>query len=92
MSAYILKATHRHLGPMTDQLIEIFSNILGIPAGELNEQTCPANTPAWDSMAGIMLVTEIEASYDIELTTTDIETMSSIGQARAVIKRLGASA
>jgi acyl carrier protein len=43
-------------------------------------------------MAGIMLVTEIEATFGVELSTSDIETMSSIGQARAVLKRLGAQA
>jgi acyl carrier protein len=77
---------------MTDPLIEVFSNILGVPIEELNDQTSPANTAAWDSMAGIMLVTEIEATFGVELTTTDIETMSSIGQARAVLQRLGATA
>ena len=76
---------------MTDQLIEIFANILGVPATELDEQTSPKTTPAWDSMAGIMLVTEIEATFGVELTTSDIEMMSSIGQARAVLKRLGVS-
>jgi acyl carrier protein len=77
---------------MTDQLIELFSNILGIPAADLSDQTSPSNTAAWDSMAGIMLVTEIEATFGIELTTTDIEKMSTIGQARTVLKRLGAVA
>jgi acyl carrier protein len=76
---------------MTDQLIQVFSDILGVPTAELNEQTSPANTEAWDSMAGIMLVTEIEATFGVELSTSDIETMSSIGQARAVLKRLGAN-
>ncbi len=77
---------------MTDQLVEVFSSILGVPAADLSDQTSPANTSAWDSMAGIMLVTEIEATFGVELTTSDIEQMSSIGQARAVLRRLGASA
>ena len=37
--------------------LEVRDTGTGIPAEELNDQTAPANTSAWDSMAGIMLVT-----------------------------------
>jgi hypothetical protein len=34
-------------------------------------------------------VTDIEAVFTIELNTSDIESMGNIGQARAVLRRLG---
>jgi acyl carrier protein len=75
---------------MADRLIALFSEVLGTEPQELNDETSPANTPSWDSMSNIMLVTEIEAQFGVELSTSDIEAMSSIGRARAVLRRLGA--
>jgi acyl carrier protein len=77
---------------MTDPLIEIFSDVLGVDAGQLSDQTAPSNLPAWDSIANIMLITEIEARFEIELDTSDIETMKSIGKVREVLQRLGVAA
>jgi acyl carrier protein len=76
---------------MTNRLIEIFSEVLGVEPERLNDETSPTNTPTWDSMSNIMLITEIEALFGVELSTSDIEFMSSIGRARAVLQRLGVS-
>ena len=76
---------------MTDRLIEVFSGPRKWIPSSLNEETSPANTPAWDSMSNIMLITEIEAMFGIELSTSDIESMGSLGRARAVLQRLGVS-
>lgn len=76
---------------MADRLIEVFSDVLGVEPERLNDETSPANTPTWDSMSNIMLITEIEALFGVELSTSDIESMNSIGRARAVLQRLGVS-
>jgi acyl carrier protein len=75
---------------MTDRLIEAFAGVLGVEPAVLNEQTSPANTAAWDSMANIMLITEIEAIFAVQLSTSDIESMGSLGKARTVLRKLGA--
>jgi acyl carrier protein len=74
---------------MTDRLIEVFAGVLGLEVECLNDETSPANTAAWDSLSNIMLITEIEAAFAVELTTSDIESMGSIGRTRAVLQRLG---
>jgi acyl carrier protein len=76
---------------MADRLIEVFSGVLGVEPEQLNDETAPANTPSWDSMSNIMLITEIEALFGVELSTSDIESMGSLGRARAVLQRLGVS-
>lgn len=76
---------------MANRLIEVFSDVLGVEPGHLNDESSPANTPSWDSMSNIMLITEIEALFGVELSTSDIESMGSIGRARAVLRRLGVS-
>jgi len=76
---------------MADRLIEVFSGVLGVEPQSLNDESSPANTPSWDSMSNIMLITEIEALFGVELSTSDIESMKNIGRARAVLQRLGVS-
>jgi acyl carrier protein len=76
---------------MAERLIEVFSSVLGVEPEHLSDDTSPANTPAWDSMSNIMLITEIEALFGVELSTSDIESMRSIGLVRAVLQRLGVS-
>jgi acyl carrier protein len=75
---------------MTDKLIDAFAGILGLEPATLNELTSPANKEAWDSMANIMLITELEERFSVQLSTSDIESMGSIGKARTVLRRLGA--
>lgn len=74
---------------MADRVIELFAGVLGTEPERLTEETSPANTSTWDSIANIMLITEIEAQFEIELCTSDIESMRSIGQVRAILQRLG---
>lgn len=74
---------------MTDRLIEVFAGVLGLEAERLTDETSPANTAAWDSLSNIMLITEIEAAFAVELSTAEIESMGSIGRTRTVLQRLG---
>jgi acyl carrier protein len=74
---------------MVDPLLEIFSDVLGTDITDLSDGTAPENLPAWDSIANILLITEIEAKFKIELSTSDIESMTNIGRVRAALQRLG---
>lgn len=75
---------------MTDRLIDLFASVLDVPASALNEETSPANTPAWDSLATINLVLAIEQEFKVKLRTQQIMSMSTIGLARATLIKLGA--
>jgi len=74
---------------MSDVLTDLFSRCLDVPAGDLSEESSPDNTPQWDSMAAVQLVTEIEATFDVQLRTRDIMKMRTIGLARTVLRDKG---
>jgi acyl carrier protein len=76
---------------MADALIGLFATVLGVGPEHLNDESSPSNTSSWDSVANIMLITELEEQFAIELSTSDIESMKSIGDVRAVLRRLGAT-
>lgn len=74
---------------MSDRLISIFSDGLGLDAAVLNEETSPDNTTEWDSLAAITLVELIEAEFDVRLGAREIMKMQTIGLARQVLRGKG---
>jgi len=74
---------------MSDRLIEVFAEGLKMGPGELSEQTCPENTPEWDSLAAMTLVMLLEDSFEVRLSTREIMKMNSIAAARAVLQAKG---
>jgi|EndMetStandDraft_4_1072995.scaffolds.fasta_scaffold3470531_1 acyl carrier protein len=80
------------MNEMTDKLVEIFALTLNQPAEAINDDTAPANNEAWDSLANMLLIAAIEETYEIELTTAEIESMKSVGKVRAVLEKRNAVA
>jgi acyl carrier protein len=72
-----------------DRLLRTFAAGLGLSEESLGDETSPDNTPEWDSMAAITLVTEIEETFGVELTTSEIMRIRSIGVAREVLRAKG---
>lgn len=71
---------------MPDKLIEIFAEGLRVDPSQLHDETSPANTPAWDSLASMALVALIEDTFNVRLSTREIMKMQTIGIAREVLK------
>lgn len=76
---------------MSDRLIGVFAEGLQLDATDLNDETSPQNTTQWDSLAAMTLVTLIEDTFGIRLSTRDIMRMNSIGAARSVLQSKGVS-
>ena len=74
---------------MSDQLLDLFATGLKLPADELSDETSPTNTPSWDSLAAMEMVTLIEDAFEVRLKTADIMKMRSIGLARTVLRKKG---
>ena len=49
-------------------LKKIFSSVLGISETAITDTTSPANTPSWDSMNAIVLITEIEKAFGVRFS------------------------
>lgn len=74
---------------MSDRLLDLFSQGLGVPADQLSDDTSPNNTSAWDSLAAMEMVTILEDAFDVRLKTAEIMKMRSIGLARTVLRSKG---
>lgn len=74
---------------MSDALLDLFSEVLEIDAGKLNDNTSPDNTSQWDSLAAMGLVAALEEKFAIQLTTKEIMKMTTIGLARETLRSKG---
>ncbi len=74
---------------MPDTLTEIFSEVLGLPASKLDDETSPDNTPQWTSRTGMQLVARIEETFEVQLSTREIMRMRSIAICREVLQDKG---
>jgi acyl carrier protein len=74
-----------------DRLIDLFAEGLKVDASGLSEDTSPQNTPQWDSLAAMSLVTLLEDTFEVRLSTREMMKMNSIGAARSVLESKGVS-
>ena len=72
-----------------DRLVPVFALVLKVPAERLSDETSPDNTPSWDSLAAMELVSQIEESFGVQLSTREIMKMGSLGLARAMLRSKG---
>lgn len=74
---------------MPDRLTTLFADVLRIPADTLNDESAPANTPQWDSLATVNLTVALEQAFGITLRTREITAMATLGLARQVLRAKG---
>jgi len=74
---------------VADKLLEIFATTLNLPVESIGDATSPENTPAWDSLANMLLIAGIEETFELELATEEIERLTSVGRVRALLEKRG---
>jgi acyl carrier protein len=81
----------RTLAAVSDALVRLFAEGLGVDESTLSDDTSPDNTPEWDSLAAITLVSLIEDEFEVRLGAREIMKMQTIGLARSVLQAKGVS-
>ncbi len=77
---------------MTDRLLALFADILAVDPDSVTDATAPDNNPKWDSLANMILLSEIEETYAVELESDEITSMKSIGKIRHILANRGIDA
>lgn len=68
-----------------EKLVQVFSEALGIESEVVVDDLQYNTINQWDSTAHMVLVSELEAAFDVMLDTDDIIDMSSVGKAKAIL-------
>jgi acyl carrier protein len=71
-------------------LEELVAEVLEVEPAELDDATSPASLDRWDSLAHVVLITTVEETYDVILSTDEMREASSLGELRRILQDKGA--
>ncbi len=71
---------------MSDQLLHIIANVLGVSSSKLSDDSSPETISSWDSLATINIAIAIEAELGISLTPEKISKFTSIGKIKQAVQ------
>ena len=70
-----------------NKLKKIFSGVLGVPEERIVSDLTPANTPSWDSLNAIILMTEIEGAFGLKFSFEEAMAVKSFSDALDLVQR-----
>lgn len=73
----------------TMPLLELIAGTLGVPPSEINDASDMTTTKKWDSLRHVMLMTELETNYGIELSDKEMTEATSVSKIKDVLKQHG---
>lgn len=69
-----------------EKLRRTLSDILGVPAGVINDETSPDVVPNWDSVMVLNLVLALEEAYQISLSPEEMLEMTSVRSIKELLE------
>ena len=71
---------------MSNKLYSIISKVMDVPESEINDQTSPENIESWDSFHGLVLVDELENTFNVKFTIEEIADVQNVADIKRHIK------
>lgn len=71
----------------TQQLHTAFAESLDIELAQVHDSLSYSSIPQWDSTAHMILIAELENSFNVMLDTDDIIDMSSVAMAKEILEK-----
>ncbi len=66
---------------------EIFKTVFGIPESDVTDSLELKEISSWDSMSHMVLITQIEQEFEIEMTGDEIADLDSVQSVKKVVAR-----
>jgi len=57
---------------MSEKLYDIISKVFSVQISEINDESSPETIESWDSFNGLILVDELESSFNIKFSVSEI--------------------
>ncbi len=71
------------------KLAHIFASVLGIDEAKVIPELSPENTPSWDSLNAIVLVSEIEKEFSVRFDYDEVMAVRNFGDALRLVSEKG---
>lgn len=69
---------------------QLVADVLGIPAGEVTDDTGPATHASWTSIKQLQLLVAVEERYRLSFSRDEIRAVRSVGDLRRILLSKGA--
>ena len=63
---------------MSEKLYSIISKVFNVSVSEINDDSGPETIESWDSFNGLVLVLELEDTFNVKFTNSEITEVESI--------------
>jgi acyl carrier protein len=70
-------------------LLELIAGTLGVSPAQITDASDMNNTRKWDSLRHVMLMTELETNYGIELSDKEMTETVSVAKIRELLQQRG---
>ena len=71
------------------KLKNILAKVLLIDETEISDEMSRKNVKEWDSMAHLMLVSEIESAFEVTMDDDDIMEIQTVADIKKTLQKLG---
>ena len=79
------------MGSADEKLQDILRKVLLIDKTKISDEMSRKSIEEWDSMAHLMLVSEIEAAFEVTMNDDEIMTIQTVADIKKILKNLGKS-
>jgi acyl carrier protein len=67
----------------------LIAQVIGIDKNEVIEETSPATEGRWTSLKQLMLISAVEAAYNVRFTISEMKKLRNVGAFLEVLKNKG---
>lgn len=74
---------------MTKILYKIIARVMSVPISEISDESGPENIESWDSFNGLVLVDELENSFNVKFSLEEIIDVKTVADIQKHLKNHG---
>lgn len=74
---------------MSEKLYGIIARVFSVPISEVNDNSGPESIERWDSFNALVLVDELESTFNIKFTVDEITDVSNVADIKRHLKNHG---
>ena len=69
------------------RLRAVLAKVLQVDPGSITDETSPANTPSWDSLNALMLLSALEEAFSVSFTMEEAMSVRHVGDIKRALAR-----
>jgi|TARA_B110000014_G_scaffold149992_1_gene104641 acyl carrier protein len=70
---------------MSDKVFSIVSKVFSISLDKITDESNPETIDSWDSFNGLILVDELENTFNVKFSLTEITDIKSVGNIKTLL-------